>query len=423
MTIKVRVVLSAMAVVLAAMGLTSCDHYVCSSGATFGASSCSASGSGLSQGTGSGTSTSAAFVFAVDTQSGTVDGFTLDTTADTLSATSSYTAPTIPQDMGAGMVVAQGKFLYAGFRNTAQVFGWVIDSTGNLTAISGSPYSAPFLVSINAGEVAQENMITNPAGTFLFFSDPVSDQIYVYSIGSGGVLTAVSGSPFSAPFGPLNLAIDGKGKYLYAVNDFFGNHTGTEIAAFAIGSSGALTPVAGSPFSYPMWQVAGEPSGQFLIGTTGNAVPASGTDDDNLYVFAINQTTGALSEVGTFATQNSPFTIAVQPNSGGNLVYSFGINDTDTGYNPIEGFQINSSTGALTAVSGSPFSNIQLGYWGQFDQTGAFLLDYSSIINAGTDTVVTQLGVLDVGSGGAITSPISPLTLTTGGYWAVTDVP
>jgi len=175
-------------------------------------------------------------------------------------------------------------------------------------------------------------------------------------------------------------------------------------------------------YPFTMWQVAGEPTGKYLIGTTGNAVPTSGVDDKSLYVFNIDQTTGALTQVGKFSTQSSSFTIAVQPNPGGNLVYSFGINDTDMGYNPVEGYQIN-STGTLSAVSGSPFSNIQLGFWGQFDQSGAFLLDYSSITNGGTNNVVTKLGVLDVGSGGAITTPIAPAALARGGYWAVTDVP
>lgn len=418
---RVRALLS-LVVVASTMWLAGCGHYTC--GVTFGASSCTASGSGLGTTGGSGSAT-AAFVFAVDTSSGTVDGYTLNTTANTLSTTSSYTAPTIPKDLGAGMVVAQGKYLYAAFGSTNQIFGWAISSSGGLGTVSGSPYSASFVSSINTGVVGQQNMITNPAGTLLFFSDPVANQIFVYSIGSGGGLSPASGSPFAVPFGPLNLTTDGKGKYLYATDGFYGNHTGSQIAAFSIGSSGALTAVAGSPFPYPMWQVAGEPSGKYLIGTTGNSKPSSGVDDDHLYVFSINQTTGAITPVSgsPFATQFSPFTIAVQPNSTGNLVYSFGVNDTDTGYNPIEGYQISASSGALTLVSGSPFSNIQLGFWGQFDQSGAFLFDYSAVVPVGSNTVVTTLGALDVGTGGAITQPVSPVILTTQGYWAVADAP
>jgi hypothetical protein len=272
-------------------------------------------------------------------------------------------------------------------------------------------------------------MITNPAGTLLFLSDPVADEIFVYQIGSGGVLTPASGSPFQSPFGPLNMATDGQGKYLYAINDFFGTHTGSEIAAFTIGSSGTLTPVVGSPFvtsgsvNYSMWQLAGEPTGQYLIGTSGNSVTTSGVDDKHLYVFSIQQTgssAGAITPVSgsPFATTYSPFTIAVQSNSKGNLIYSFGINDTDSGYNPIEGYEI-SSTGVLTAVSGSPFSNVADGFWGEFDPSGVFLFAYSTVDHSGT--VTTQLGVNDIGSGGALTEPVSPVTLTTGGYFAIAE--
>jgi 6-phosphogluconolactonase (cycloisomerase 2 family) len=410
-------------IVLGTMWLAGCGTYKCT--ATFGASTCTAGSGGISGGGGGGTSTAAAFVFAVDTTggstSGTIDGYTLDTTANTLSSTTNYTAQAVPlSDPGAGMVVAQGKFLYAAFQSTGQIFGWSISTSGGLTAVANSPYSAPFLVGFNPNAVAQQNMITNPAGTFLFLSSPSTAQIFVYSVGSGGSLTAVSNSPFAVPFSPLNLAIDGKGKYLYAIDDFVGNHTGSGVAAFSISSTGSLSLVG--TYSFPMWQLAGEPSGKYLIGTTGNSVPTSGIDDNHLYVFSINQTTGALSQTGKFSTQFSPLTIAVQPNSSGNLVYSFGTNDTSTGYNPIEGYGI-SSTGTLSAVSGSPFSNIQLGLWGQFDQSGAFLLDYSSILDVSTNTLVTQLGVLDIGSGGAVTTPVAPATLVTPGYWVVTDVP
>jgi 6-phosphogluconolactonase (cycloisomerase 2 family) len=415
-------VLFVAAVALSTMWLAGCGQYKCST--TFGASTCTPGPPGISQGQTGGTSTNAAFVFVVNSSggaaSGTIDRYTLDTSSKTLSATANYTAPTIPVDTGAGMVIAQVKFLYAAFRTTGQIFGWTISSAGELTAVANSPYSPPFLASINPGAVGQQNMITNPLGTLLFLSDPAGARIFAYQIGTGGVLTEVPNSPFPVPFGPLNLATVGKGRYLYATNGFYGTHTGSEIAAYSISSSGSLSLIGTYPFS--MWQVAGEPSGKYLIGTTGNGVPFSGVADKNLYIFSIDQAMGALTQAGKFSTQSSPFTIAVQPNASGNLVYSFGINDAGAGYSPVEGYQI-SSTGILSAVSGSPFGDITLGFWGQFDQSGAFLLDYSGSINAATSNVLTKLGVLNVASGGAITTPIAPATLATGGYWAVTDVP
>src|ERR1039457_408698 len=117
---------------LATMSIVGCGCDKC--GTTFGNATCATSGGGISQG--GGTSTNAAYVFAVDTSARTMDGYTLDTTANTLSPTASYIAPTIPADMGAGMVVAQGKYLYAAFRTTDQIYGWTISSGGVLTTVS-----------------------------------------------------------------------------------------------------------------------------------------------------------------------------------------------------------------------------------------------------------------------------------------------
>jgi hypothetical protein len=422
-------------VALTALGLASCDHYNCPSGLNFGSSTCSNSSITGPGGGSTGGSATAAFVFAVDQgtgSGGTIDGFTLDTTANTFQATPSFTAPTIPvNNGGVGMVVAQKQFLYAGFGTVGQIFGWTISPTGSLTAIAGSPFTASLDFLGTVGEAA---MITNPAGTMLFVSDQLESKIFVFQIGTGGVLTPATPPSITLPLGfePMNLATDGLGKYLYASNGNSSTHTATGVAAFVIGSSGTLTPVPGSPFSgsnpnYQMWLVRGEPTGNFLIGTTGETVFDSGIDDLHLYVFSIAQsgaTAGAITPVSgsPFPTVFSPFSIAVQSNTSGNLLYSFSINDTATGFNAAEGYTI-SSAGVLTADTGSPFSGLTNGSWGQFDQSGAFLFDYGSFLDINTNTVVTQLSPFDVGTGGALTQPITTLTLTTPGFWAVTDAP
>lgn len=427
MRMRVRALWAAM-VLLATLWLAGCGHYTC--GITFGNSSCTASGSGISQGPG--TPTSAAFVYAVDqgvngAANGTIDGLALDTTAVTFGPISTFTAPTVPlNNGGSGMAVAQDLYLYAAFGSTNQIFGWTISASGALTAINGSPFTAPAAGGYIGG-VGQDNMIVNPAGSLLFISDAVTSSVYVYSIGSGGVLSLVGTFPCPTGFTPMNLTTDGLGKYLYVVNGVDSTHQGSEIAAFSIGTGGTLTPVSGSPFSgtgFNMWQVKGEPTGQFLIGTSGTTVPYNGRDDDNLYVFKIAQSgssAGAISLATTQPTLNSPFSIAVQPNTGGNLVYTFGFNDSATGFNPIEGFSI-SSTGGLTQASGEPFAFGQ-GSWGQFDQSGALLFSYASFLDITTNTVVTQISPLSVGSGGTLSEPVANTTLVTPGFWAVADAP
>lgn len=420
MTLRARVLLSLLAA-LATMFLVNCSPYGCR--VTFGSSTCTPSGSGIGSGGGGGGGGGAtAFAFAVD-QSGAIDGYTLNEGAGTFQLTTGFTAPTIPaNDPGVGMVVAQKKFVYAVFELENTLYGWSVDANGGLTLLSGFPAALP-LSTLPVG-FNQYNLATNPAGTLLFVSNTLADQVLVFQISNAGALTAAAGSPFATPVEPGNLTTDGLGKYLYVAEDVSG-HTGIQVLAYAIGSGGVLTAVPGSPFPFPMWQLQGDASGKYLVGTTGHAAFLGAADDRHLYVFGIQQSganAGAISAVAgsPFSTIDSPFTIAAQPaSSGGEFVYSFSINDADTGYNPVEGFQLNTTTGALTTITGSPFGGIATGHWGQFDQGGANLFVYSSVSNG--STITTQLGALTVNSNGTLTQPISAATFFTPGYWVVTD--
>src|ERR1700722_17875021 len=417
-------------VILASMTLVNCSSYSC--GVTFGSSTCAPSGSGIGSGGGGvggvgggGGSTPVAFAFAVD-QSGTLNGYTLSSSA--LQVTVGYTAPGIPSgDPSVGMVIAQKQFVYAVFEVENKIYGWSLNATtGALTLLSGFPLILSSTLSAPIATYNEYNVATNPAGTLLFISDTANSRIFVYQISTSGALTAVTNSPFATgTVQPGNLTTDGLGNYLY-VTALGSNHQGTEVLAYSIGTGtniGILTTVTGSPFAFPMWQLQADPSGAFLIGTSGSTLHFSGTDDKQLYVFSIQTSganAGAISEVSgsPFETQFSPFNIAVDSVSGGEFVYSFSINDAGTGYNPIEGFQLSPSTGTLTAISGSPFTTVATGHWGQFDQSGALLFLYSDVLGGATST---QLSALAVSSTGVLTQPIASLTLATAGYWVVTD--
>jgi 6-phosphogluconolactonase len=409
MTMRVRASLT-MILAVAMMGLASCDHYNCASGPNLGGTSCTSTGSGVGT-TGTTSGATSAFVFAGDS-TGTIDSYTLSAAASTFAATSGFTGPTAPANIPAGMTVAGGLYLYAVYYEDGEILGWSIGSDGTLTAIAGSPFSASYLLN-SALPGGTQTMITNPAGTLLFVEDLAGTAIYTYQIGQGGVLAATNnGSPVIVPGLPENLTTDGLGKFLYVTLEPVGAGS-AEIGAYAISSSGSLTAVSGSPFPYSIYQAEGDPSGKFLIGTASeSAIPS-------LYVFNIQSTgtnAGAISPVtgSPFLTVNPPHSIAVQPNTSGNLIYSFSLSTTG-GNNPIEGYELNASTGALTAISGSPFTTLSSGDLGQFDQSGTLLSVYS--VSGGT----AQLQVLAVGSGGALAQPVSPVNLTALGPWVITD--
>ncbi len=119
-----------------------------------------------------------------------------------------------------------------------------------------------------------------------------------------------------------------------------------------------------------------------------------------------------------FPTTNSPFSIAVDPNTGsGDLIYAFGKDDLGKAFNPVEGFAL-SSSGALTKVNGSPFAAGAVGSEGQFDQSGGLLFVYGGLFDI--NTVVYRVTALDVATG-KLTTPTGIGTF--GGFWVGTDAP
>jgi 6-phosphogluconolactonase len=407
---------------------------------TFGSSSCSGSGSssfggggtggtggGGGGGGGGGSSTPSSFAYVVD-QNGTMDGYAFSAKASTIGAISNYTAPTIPPNGGGvGVVVAQGKYLYAVIEETEQIFGWQISASGSLTALTGFPVTISGLTGIAAEPYNQQVVITNPAGTLLFIDQFIPEQIFVYQISSSGALTLAPGSPFSTlsqTLEPQNMAMDGQGRYLYVSEDS-GDHSGAFVVGYSVSSTGGLTVIPNYTTwgNIPIWQMQGEPSGQYMLGITGETTYFYGSDDPHIHIYSIDQTTGVLSEAAgsPVTTTYAPFNLAVQPEAATSgspeTVYSFSVNDDFTGANPVEAFQLNPTSGALSEIGGSPFANLTAAPWGQFDPSGQYLFIYTG---ASADY---YLGVLNVGSGGVLTETTGNTSLTTSGYWAVSDIP
>jgi 6-phosphogluconolactonase len=397
MTMRVRTFLT-LTVSLAIMGLASCDHYDCTKGAQFGTSTCS-TGSGTVTGTtggGGGTTNNGPLAFAEFPESAAVpnqmSGAEL-TAADVLEPIPGFPSTTLPGTTldPSAMALAQGKFLYLADASAQEIFAYSIDAnTGIVTALSGSPFSEPFVAFLPLASVPTFSMVTNPTGTVLLIADQTNSLIYSFTIdATTGALTPASGSPFPSLVKPSNLATDGKGRFLYVTQGDI-NGQGQAMAVFSInGTTGFLN--GGSQMAINMWTVAGDPSGQFMFGTDGEVgtKPPSNALDEHVYSFSINQSTGVLTQVSSTVTIDAPTRVIVHPS--GSFVYVFGIDPSLNGYAPMEGFALNDSTGALTALAGSPFNIFSNNpYDGQVDATGAYLFVHSddvfdvSILNTST---------------------------------------
>jgi 6-phosphogluconolactonase (cycloisomerase 2 family) len=191
-------------------------------------------------------------------------------------------------------------------------------------------------------------IVANPAGTRLYTDDLVADGIDGFSIGSSGILSPISGSPFSMPTGwaPLDvdsLAVDPTGSFLYAPDA-----TSNTVVGFTIdNASGALAAIPGSPFPTGIGpvQTVVHPSGSFLYVSVAND-PTGGISG-----FAITPSTGALTPIAgsPFPSQGGPDGLVIDA-SGKFLFAVLPL------VSEIAAYTIDSGTGVLTPVSGSPFN-------------------------------------------------------------------
>jgi 6-phosphogluconolactonase (cycloisomerase 2 family) len=141
---------------------------------------------------------------------------------------------------GTGMVVSpERRFLYVTSMSADAVFGFRIDQAGGLHPLPGSPYPV--------AEFPEGSAITAD-GRHLYVTSPGPDRtnpgrsVSAFSIGADGALTPVAGSPFTAGRRPVGIAVTPDGDHLYTAD--FDSST---ISAFAIAPTGALRELPGSP--------------------------------------------------------------------------------------------------------------------------------------------------------------------------------
>jgi 6-phosphogluconolactonase len=240
-------------------------------------------------------------------------------------------------------------FLYTDDLINDGIDGFSISSSGILSSISGSPFPMP-----SGWAPSQvDNIAIDPAGKFLYSPDSASNTVVGFTInGTTGALAPMSGSPFSAGASPQQVVITPSGKFLYESD---GTDPQGGISAYTIDSStGNLSSIAGSPFP----TVAGGGPDGLVVDSTGKFLFAALPFLNGIAAFTIDSSTGVLTSVA-----GSPFlpslggaypimySIALSPN--GKFLYAQAAIDAD-----IYGFTVDPSTGALTSMTGSPFSTI-----------------------------------------------------------------
>jgi 6-phosphogluconolactonase (cycloisomerase 2 family) len=330
------------------------------------------------------------FAFVTNSGSSSVSALAMDSSG----SLSLVTGSPFPAGAGAEFLAFDSvhKVLFVSNQNANTVSAFSVNTgTGQLTAVPGSP----FVTGARPTGIA-----VDPAGKFVFVANQAADSISVFSISTNGSLAPVAGSPFTAG-SPYGLAVNVAGTILFA-NNFPDSSISdlNSVSAFQIEANGALNPIAGSPFPTSSTGgfasaigLAADHTGKFLfvgdhmaqsivpfnISATGALTPVSALpaaapacsvschnnplrlavhpNDQFLYatnvqagtVSVFKVTNGALSSVAEVPAGQHPFGVALDPTGQ----FLFAVNKVD---NTISAYSVNSSTGMLSPLNGSPFS-------------------------------------------------------------------
>ncbi len=286
-----------------------------------------------------------AYLYLASAGDNEVVGFAIDQTTGALTALpgSPYAA-----GAGAGAIPAfspNGKFLYvmdqspsAGAIAGNAVSGYAIDpTTGALTPIAGSPFPAgtdPSWIAFT------------PDGKYAYVSNSGgADEISAYSVdGTTGALTPLATPTFATDEHPQDLTIDATGTHLYApVTLGTSPPSAGAIDVFTINADGTLSNRTSTPAGLGPVYLAINPAAPFAYAASGR-----GTD---LFAYSIDPTSGALTPLAgspyNIGAGSEPQVFTIDPS--GKFGYT-----ANRGTASISGFAIDPGTGALTAVPNSP---------------------------------------------------------------------
>lgn len=238
-------------------------------------------------------------------------------------------APSTAASPSSVVVHPSNHFLYASNQDTSTISFFKINSaTGALDEVL--PRTA--LVTSSGGVGLSPAVMTmDSGGKYLFVGNQVTNDIWVYSIGSSGTLTFVSSAQVGAS--PASLTLSGSDGFLYVPVPTF-----SAVYVFSV-SAGVLAQV-GTPIivNGGVGHLGIDPGGKFLY------VPNPSL---NTVTVLLIQADGSLAPgPGLFATGTSP--VAAATNATGAFVYVANSASTN-----LSQFQVDTTTGALTALTTS----------------------------------------------------------------------
>jgi 6-phosphogluconolactonase (cycloisomerase 2 family) len=146
---------------------------------------------------------------------------------------------------------------------------------------------------------------------YVYATVPAANQVVIYREDpNSGILTQLLGSPYSVGEGARSLVLHPSGKFMYVANPGQGGTAENDISLFSIASNGGLTEV--TPRT-PLGTATSTPQ-LLLIDSAGAFLYVMNTGSNNISVFSIDSGSGALTQVtGSPGSPGSPFGIGAPP--------------------------------------------------------------------------------------------------------------
>jgi 6-phosphogluconolactonase len=325
------------------------------------------------------------FAYTANNQGNSISQWKIDPATGNLTAAGANLTVCCSPD--AVSLAPNGKWAFTATNNGLKIYAFAIDpTTGALTAVPGSPFTNSQFVSGHPNP----DIAVDPTSHYLYLASLNDGTVGGFAIDqTTGALTPLMGAPYGAGTGAGAIpAFSPNGKFLYVMNQ-----NANTVSGYTIASDGSLSNITGSPFASgvttPTW-ISFTPNGGFAY--------VSGSGSNNIAAFTADPNTGVLTPIasGIYATNDSyPASITIDnagkhlyvPNKHGATISAFTINGDGTltsigsvaagglttflqievngkyAYassgnattNGLYGYAIDATTGALTALTGSPY--------------------------------------------------------------------
>jgi 6-phosphogluconolactonase len=257
--------------------------------------------------------------------------------------------------IGGITVIRNAQLLFATNNLDNTVTGFRINTNGTLTRFAGVPTST-------GGRFAS-GVTGNKQGTRLLVANRDSDSIAVFNVENRNVIRAVTGSPFFAGNGPVDLLINPTGNLIFASLQF-----AHSIGTFQVTTNGQLQLVRQTVVAAPASQglALNRKTQRIYVAEAGNnSITGLQTDLTNGDLLT-------LPNAPYFTDGGQPLAVATRKN--GSLIFvSNNANSTITVFAP-------QANGSLRAVNGSPFASDSTGPAGLVTNSAGNLL---MVVNGG----------------------------------------